>query len=152
MLVRYPAPMCVPTASDINVYDSLDERRACEHFLGKDLEQAEALFRENALYYQEDLMWMGPVAFRYYVPAFIRYLRSDHSRDDWDAINCFEGVIRFWIDHYRAEVVPIFELLAAAFHYVLNHYQKFATSPEYDPGLRERLQLILSELRPSAAG
>lgn len=39
----------LPTCREINVYDSLDERSACEHFLGKTLEEAEALFRENSL-------------------------------------------------------------------------------------------------------
>ena len=39
----------LPTAEEINVFDSLDERHAVEVFLGKDLEQAEALFRENFL-------------------------------------------------------------------------------------------------------
>ena len=37
----------IPTPSDFNIYDSLDERQALEHFLGKKLSEAEALFREN---------------------------------------------------------------------------------------------------------
>ena len=143
--------MPVPTASDINIYDSLDERAACEHFLGKDLEEAEAMFRANALYYQEDLMWMGPVAFRYYVPAFIRYIHSDDSQGDADAINCFHGLIRFWLDHYRREVVPIVEPLAAACHYVLSNYHKFEVSSVYGD-LREQFERLLSEVRQSAAG
>jgi hypothetical protein len=62
-----------PSREEINVYDSLDERSACRNFLGKTLDQAEALFRESSLYYQEGLMWMGPVAFRYYIQAAINY-------------------------------------------------------------------------------
>ncbi len=63
--------MKLPTAAEINVYDSLDERYACKNFLGKNLGEAEELFRENALHYSEDLEWMGPVAFRYYIRAYI---------------------------------------------------------------------------------
>lgn len=59
--------MPLPTRQDINVHDSLDERSACEHFLGKSLLEAETLFRENSLYYQEDLMFMGASAFRFYL-------------------------------------------------------------------------------------
>jgi hypothetical protein len=59
-----------PTREEINVYDSLDERVAVERFLGKNLEEAEALFGENLCRYTEDLMWMGPVAFRYYRRPF----------------------------------------------------------------------------------
>ena len=51
--------MTLPTAADINVHDSLDEQHACQVFLGKSIDQAEALFRENGLFYQEDLMGMG---------------------------------------------------------------------------------------------
>jgi len=55
----------LPTAEEINVFDSLDERCAVKNFLGKDLEQARSLYRENFLKRQEDLMWMGPIAFRF---------------------------------------------------------------------------------------
>ena len=51
--------MSLPTHQDINAFDSLDEQTACKHFLGKSLTEAEALFAENSLYYQEDLMFMG---------------------------------------------------------------------------------------------
>ncbi len=142
--------MCIPTASDINVHDSLDERSACKHFLGKNLEQAEELFRRNALYYQEDLMWMGPVAFRFYVPAFIQYIRSDYSQGDADAINCFHGLIRFWTDHYRFEVMPVVELLASAFSYVLSDYEKFNVSKVYGD-LHEQIAVLCSDLWPSTA-
>src|SRR4051794_16209879 len=72
--------MTLPTQAEINVYDSLDERCACSHFLGKTLEDAQALFASNALAYQEDLMFMGPIAFRYYLEAAIRYIEA--TRDD----------------------------------------------------------------------
>ncbi len=79
----------VPSEADINVYDSLDERWAVGNFLGKTLQQAEELFRESAVTYQEDLQHMGPVAFRFYVPAFVSYLRSAVSSGDSYAVNGF---------------------------------------------------------------
>jgi hypothetical protein len=144
--------MSVPTASDINVYDSLDERSACMHFLGKSLAEAEGLFRDNALYYQEDLMFMGPVAFRFYVPAFISYIRSNHSTGDSDAVSCFQGLIQFWVDHYGPEVTPVAGMLASACQYILDSYQKFEIPTEIYGDLRERIVSLLSQLRPSAAG
>jgi hypothetical protein len=57
--------MQLPKKDEINVYGSLDEKRATEHFLGKTLEQAKSLFRMNNLCYFEDLMWMGPKAFNF---------------------------------------------------------------------------------------
>lgn len=71
--------MYVPTESEINIYDTLDEKRAVDHFLGKSVEQAEQLFIENSLKYQEDLMWMGPKAFYYYLESVLRYLQNPLS-------------------------------------------------------------------------
>jgi hypothetical protein len=101
----------LPNAAEINLFDSLDERTAVEHFLGKELKQAEALFRENFLVYQEDLMWMGPIAFRFYVPAAIDYLLSEQSDNDTDAVSSFCGVIEFRLDHEPAEVTPVGQLI-----------------------------------------
>lgn len=97
-----------PTREEINVFDSLDERVACEHFLGKDLSQAEALFRENGALHQEDLMWMGPVAFAYYLPAACRYLASRAADEDAHFAQCMMHVI----DFHRGE--PAFALAQAA--------------------------------------
>ena len=66
-------PRCCPNGS-------LDEGSACKHFLGKTLTEAEALFREASLYYQEDLMWMGPRAFQFYLPAALNDLKSEAAR------------------------------------------------------------------------
>ena len=87
--------MNLPTAKEMDPYDSLDGQRACKNFLGKNLDEAEALFRENSLHYQEDLMWMGPIAFRYYVAAAISYIQSEAAVGDSDFINCFVGLLEF---------------------------------------------------------
>ncbi len=91
--------MTLPTHQDINVFDSLDERAACEHFLGKNLDEAEALFRENALTYQEDLMFMGASAFRFYVQAAINYIQSEAATGDADMINCFAGLLEHRLEY-----------------------------------------------------
>jgi hypothetical protein len=69
----------LPTAKDISPaygtdHEDLDAKHARKNFYGKTLEEAELLFRQNALHYQEDLMSMGPAGFRFYVEAFTRYL------------------------------------------------------------------------------
>jgi hypothetical protein len=107
MNVQHQDPDPLPTRQDINVYDSLDERCACENFLGKNLEEAEALFRYDFLTYQEDLLFMGPRAFRYYVRAAIRYLRGPHATGDSDAANTFASVLELRLENERNEVRPI---------------------------------------------
>jgi len=148
--------MRLPTAKDISPkfgtnYEGNDERCAREHFLGKSLDEAEALFRRNALYYQEDLLWMGAAAFRYYVPAFIRYIRSEHSRCDPDAINCFVGLIERRAEQAK-DVAPIAEVLADACRYVLDHYDKFEADPSIYDDLRPRYESLFSKLHEIQVG
>ena len=130
----------LPNRADIDVYGSLDERSACEHFLGKSLDEAEALFRETSLHYQEDLMWMGPVAFRFYVRAAIAYAESDHATGDSDIISCLAMIFSFWQEHYPAELVPCARLLADFCSTVVEQFDRFDAAPVLDAGLREQYQ------------
>ncbi|MEW6303463.1 MAG: hypothetical protein AB1705_08340 [Verrucomicrobiota bacterium] len=130
--------MTLPTRQDINVHDSLDERSACEHFLGKNLEEAEALFRENALYYQEDLRFMGATAFRFYVRAVIRYVESEEATGDSDIINCLAGILEHRLEFEAEELVAVAPQLASACRYVCEHYDRFDVTPEIYGDLRSR--------------
>jgi hypothetical protein len=115
----------LPTCEEINVYDSLDERSACKHFLGRTIEEAEALFRENSLCHQEDLMWMGPVAFRYYVQAAINYIQSPAATGDDCMIDCFAMLLEFRLEHERQELLPIAQFLVNACRYIITNYRRF---------------------------
>ena len=142
--------MRLPTAKDISPrygtdYESNDERGAREHFLGKSLDDAQALFRKNALYYQEDLLWMGAPAFRFYVPAFIRYIQSEDSRSDPDAINCFASLLEQRAEEVE-DVAPIAGALADACRYILQHYEKFEAEPSIYGDLRPRYASLVSRL------
>ena len=87
----------LPTANEINVFDTLDERYACDQFLGKDLAEAEIMFKENALLYSESLMHMGHSAAIFYGSALVSYLRSSDSRGDIEAASSFISVVEFWL-------------------------------------------------------
>jgi hypothetical protein len=138
--------MTLPTREEINVYDSLDERVACDHFLGKSLDEAEALFRENSLYYQECLMWMGPIAFRYYVQAVIKYIQSDASTGDDHIISCLAGILEYWLEFEPLELVAMVPQLAAVCRYILDHYDRYAIDPNIHGDLRPRYQALLPRL------
>lgn len=68
--------MTLPTASEINVYDTLDERAACKNYLGKSLVEVRQMLASGIGNYWEDLAWMGPKAFQYYLPTVIAYVQS----------------------------------------------------------------------------
>ncbi len=134
--------MKLPTAKEINPHDDLDGRSACEDFLGKSLDEAEALFRENSTHYQEGLMWTGPIAFRFYVPALIHYIQSEAASGDSDVINCFAGLLEFRLEHEAAELLPIAQQLASVCGYIIQEYTRFGLSPEIYGDLRPRFQSL----------
>jgi hypothetical protein len=134
--------MKLPTAEEIDPHGGLDAGVACKNFLGKTLDEAEALFQENSLRYQADLMWMGPVAFRYYVPAAIRYIKSDAAAEDSDIINCFAGLLEFRLKYESAELAPIAEQLATICNHITEHYERFGLTPEIYGDVRARFKKL----------
>ncbi len=136
----------LPSAEEINVFDSLDERTAVEHFLGKDLEQAEALFREDLLCYWEDLMWMGPIAFRFYVPAAINYLLSEEAENDAYAASSFCSLISFRLDHEPAEVIPVGPVIHAGIIGVLEDFDRYGPGIAMFGDVAGRYRALLSRL------
>lgn len=134
--------MSLPTQIDINIHDSLDERTACEHFLGKNLEEAEALFQESSIRYQEDLMFMGVNAFRFYVQAAIKYIQSQSAMGDSDIISCFASILEHRLEFEAEELNPVANSLANICGYIIEHYDKFDLTPEIYGNLRPRFQKL----------
>lgn len=73
--------------------DNLDAEWAFKQFAGKSLQDAEIMFRENALYYQEDLISMPAVAFNCYAPVFAKYILSEHAESDSDGASSFLNMV-----------------------------------------------------------
>jgi hypothetical protein len=132
----------LPTAEDINVFDSFDERCAVEHFLGKNLEQARSLFRENFLRYQEDLMWMGPIAFRFYVVAASNYLLSEEADHASDAARSFCGLVEFRLDHEPDAIAPVRSIIREGICGILGDFDRY----ECDVDVARRYRVLLSRL------
>jgi hypothetical protein len=134
--------MTLPTAKEIDPYGGLDGQVACKNFLGKSLDEAETLFRENSLYYQEGLMWMGPAAFRFYVQAAIRYIRSEAATGDHAIASCMAMILEFRLEHESAELVPIAGQLASICGYIIENYERFDLTPEVFGDVRTRFQTL----------
>ncbi len=145
----------LPTAKEISPgfrtgHEALDERCAREHFSGKTLEEAEELFRQNALFYEEDLLWMGAAGFRYYVVAFVRYLESEQSSGDSDALNAFVSLLEQRSREPKV-VAPIGEFLKGACGYLLQDFERYDADPAIYGDLRGKLQALETSLCPTAA-
>jgi hypothetical protein len=136
----------LPTREEINVHDSLDERSACKSFLGKTIEEIEALLRDGHLDLFGDLMWMGPVAFQFYVPAAIQYLQSLESKGDSDTINWFLGLLEFRFEYDLELLQPIAKELTDVCRFIVEHYNQFVVTPEIYGDLRPRYQKLIQRL------
>lgn len=115
--------MHIPTRDEINVYGSLDEEWACKNFLGKDLDEAERQFANSSCY--EDLLWMGPIAFRFYVQAADRYLRSEASAGDWEAALFLLHPLESRLENEPDEVRTVAGQLASLCRYMAEQQEKF---------------------------
>ena len=134
------------TKADFIVHGSLDEVTACGHFLGKSLAEAEKLFFKNALYYQEDLMYMGPRAFCIYFEAFVTYLESPAAEGDSDSVNCLVGLLEFRLKYNRREISAAFGRLAQCCRYILKNWSRYEVSQVIYGNLKEQLGAVCASL------
>ena len=137
--------MQLPSRDEINVHDSLDERSACESFLGKTLEQAEGMFRENSMLYQEDLMWMGPTAFCFYLPAFLNYLRSDSAVDA--DLSCLAMILEYRLENDATALIQIAPQVVSICRHILDHFGRYAVDVQLNGDLHSRIESLDLEFR-----
>lgn len=137
--------MGLPTEDEINVQNSLDEISASEHFLNKTLQQAEALFRENSAYYQEDLMWMGPRAFSFYLQSATNYLQSDYSAGDDHIISCLYEIVVF--RSQEEGFLMALDPVNAMIGYVIDNYEKFGVDEDIYGDLIDKYRRLQSQLK-----
>ena len=78
--------MTIPQITDFTEVtppeEDLDGFYAWKHFGGLDLTDAYVKFCSNAVYYQEDFMFMGARAFLFYFPVIDRYIREVEGPDN----------------------------------------------------------------------
>ena len=137
--------MSTPTESEINVHDSLDEVTARDHFLNKTIEDATEMFRQNGVLYQEDLMWMGPTAFCFYLPAFLNYLRSD-SADDAD-LGCLAMFLEYRLENDTTALIPIAPQVVSICRHILDHFGRYAVDVQLNGDLHSRIESLDLEFR-----
>jgi hypothetical protein len=131
----------IPSFADLSPTqgENLDEKLAAEHFFGKSASEAESLFRENAIYYAGDLMWMGDKAFAFYLPAFSRFLESSHADGDADALNSLASVVGFRLEHEPQSITGARDAILTALNYCADNYSKFKVEAAIYGDLRSKL-------------
>jgi hypothetical protein len=94
------------------------------------LAEAEAVIREQAPSIIEDLMWMGPVGFGYYVDAAIRFLGSPAADADSDSVCMFLSAVEYQVEHNLPRIRPASGRLAAALGDLLADLARFDIDPD----------------------
>lgn len=136
--------MQILSNDDINIYNSPDEQLASEHFLHKTLEQVEVLFQENSAYYQEDLMWMGPKAFQFYLPAVTNYIKSTDSIGDDHVIDCLYEILLFrWNQEGNSLATSHVDKLINS---IITEYEKFDIDESIYGNLKPKYQQLQNML------
>ena len=83
--------MKTPSKSSWGVIEknNLDAECACRQFAGKSLREAEKMFRDYTLHYQEGLLAMPSIALNHYAPVFADYILFNNSKGDSDGASSF---------------------------------------------------------------
>jgi hypothetical protein len=110
-------PATIPTEAEWRSEPwDMDVSYAYKHFAGKSFEEAVDLFKDNALTYQEDVMFMPRACFPFYVRAYVAYLHSDASKDDADGASCFFGLAEFRTEEIRSDGSLVSEIVNTLRH------------------------------------
>ncbi len=110
------------------------------NFLGKSVDEAEAMFHERMDFYGEDLTFMGIVAFRYYIPAACRYIRSQLPDAHPPMIGDFATVVGNRLDDESDELKLVAPELLQICHEILARFSRFDESDELMRNLPEILK------------
>lgn len=138
----------LPSLEDISPTKGLDldEKCAVEHFLGKSIDEASLLFKENAFYYGDDLMHMGRIAFAFYLPALKPYLESSESEFDSDIVNHLLGTIRARLEFDAKSICLAKSSILELLGYCLDKYPKFQVDVSIYGDLGKELRGVLKEV------
>jgi hypothetical protein len=123
----------------------IDTPHAYEHFAGKSLTEAVGLFKNNAIYYQEDVMWMPSACFPFYAGAYIQYLLSDDSKGDSDGANCLFGLVEFRSPEIRANT-PLTAMVAEALRHVATRQTWYDADESIYGDFAERSRTALTHI------
>lgn len=138
-----PVDRTIPTEADWRSEPwDLDVACAYEHFAGKSLDEAVRLFKDNALYYQEDVMFMPRACFPFYAKAYIDYLLSDDSQGDSDGASCFFALVEVRSGEIRSDR-SLAAMVAQALHHLATRQQWYDADMPLYGDFAERSQKAL---------
>ncbi|MGA2853695.1 MAG: hypothetical protein ABSE90_06165 [Verrucomicrobiota bacterium] len=117
----------LPTEEDFG--GSLDAKSAWKNFGGLDLNLAYERFCENPLSYQEDFMFMETTAFEFYFPVVDRFLRENHTENEFDDSVAWILGEAIFLQIQSAINSELLEKIESLTNYILNHLSQYSPLP-----------------------
>ncbi len=115
-------------------------------FLGKTPAEAEVMFSENFLFYQEDLTYMRAPAFRFYLMPAISYLLSDSANGDSDAVSTFCHVLESRLQYDSEALTPIASVVVDAIEKILSNFDRFGCRLKIYGDVPSRYKAVVGRL------
>ncbi|CAN5520461.1 hypothetical protein BH09VER1_BH09VER1_51510 [soil metagenome] len=125
----------------------LDAQTAWRNFGGLQIPAAYEKFCEHPYAYQENFMFMGPRAFRFYFPVIDRFLREHEGLDDYDNSEAWilgQGIIFQLAQREDDSSLPHLEALAS---FVRANLARYCTQPENQRRIDHCWQEVQTEIR-----
>jgi len=136
--------MRIPTEADWRSEPwCLDAKYAYQNFHGKSLGEAVKLFEDNALRYQEDVLFMPSRVFGYYIKAYMTYLTSDAAQGDSDGASCFIALIAFKAEHQPADIAPLWPEIEPVLKRLADHQEWYEALWEVYGSFRSGIHKIV---------
>jgi len=143
----------LPKEHDFDPWNGcLDAQCAWKNFGGLSLEEAHARFRENPIYYQEDFMFMGGVAFAYYFPVIESYLletppAAEHPGDDREAWILAHCINQQFSGQDFAPVLPLKSRVLELANFVRREIARFSDDANEQRRIINAWQELEAQLR-----
>ena len=116
----------LPSREEFATRFRIDEQSTVEAFYGKTLEEVQALFAGNFLWYSDELSILPMKPFNFYVVAATNYLRSPESAGDPDSVNGFCHMLEHRLNHPKlglpVEALPNIRSTITA---ILNDFSRY---------------------------
>ena len=100
--------MKVPSAADWGgPRVDLDKDHARKMFFGKSIADTQQMFATHPIERCEDLQFMPPVPFQYYIHGLKNFLLSNAAKGNPDAASCYLGLIQNKLECDPGTILPV---------------------------------------------
>jgi hypothetical protein len=137
--------MDIPSREDWGeVEQDLDTEYAFKTFFGKTIVEAVPLIKGNPIERADEIRFMPPVPFRYYILAYRDYLLSEDSIGDPDAASCYIRLIAEKISGEPHTIGPVLPSLIESVQKVVQNQSFYDADEEIYGDFRQMSEVIFA--------